>query len=157
METTVTDLRKEYDEKGYVIARNAIDPNLAKETAQHVQWLIEKHPGVRPERLHLGVGIRPDQIDDTNAVDIELDAGDVSIHNPNIIHGSNANTSDQWRVGLTLRYIPTTTYVKKENHENILLRGKESPEVNNVYATRPEYISGEHMVFRGCEAWNQRF
>ena len=29
MEATATDLKKEYDEKGYVIARKAIDPDLA--------------------------------------------------------------------------------------------------------------------------------
>lgn len=105
----------------------------------------------------VAVGIHPDQIDDSNAVDIELNAGDIFIHNPNIIHGSNANTSGQWRVGLTLRYISTTTWVKNkyENHENILLRGKSSPNVKNVYAQRPRYISGKHMPFRGYEEWNE--
>jgi len=257
-----TDLRKEYDEKGYVIARNAIDAGLAQEMVDHVHWLMERNPGVRPERLHhslmahdpfmhrlvgderllditeqflgpnialfaahyiakkpetgqavqwhqdgsywplepmevttlwvagtdstvengcmrvlpgtqnnhllkrrelmeldtekyvLGVGIRPDQIDESNAVDIELKAGDVSIHNPNIIHGSNANTSDKWRVGLTLRYIPTTTWVKNEDHENILLRGEKAESVQNTYTERPQFVAGEHMPFKGCEDWN---
>ena len=106
-----------------------------------------------PEKYVLGVGIHPDQIDDSDAVDLELDAGDVSIHNPNIIHGSNANTSDQWRVGLTLRYIPTTTWVNREDHENILVRGKVDPDVANVYAARPQYAPGETMPFGGCEVW----
>lgn len=255
-------LRSTYDQNGYVIAREAIDAVLAEETAQHVHWLIERNPGVRPERLHhhllardpfmhrlvgderlvdiaeqflgpdvamfaahyiakppgdgqavqwhqdgsywplepmevttlwvagtpstvengcmrvlpgthnkhllkrrdlidldqekyvLGVGIHPDQIDDSDAVDLELNAGDVSIHNPNIIHGSNANTSDEWRVGLTLRYIPTSTWVNREDHENILVRGKASPDVANVYAARPRYVPGETMPFSGCEVWN---
>lgn len=264
MDTLVkTDLRKEYDEKGYVIARNAIDAGLAQEMVNHVHWLMERNPGVRPERLHhslmahdpfmhrlvgderllditeqflgpnialfaahyiakkpetgqavqwhqdgsywplepmevttlwvagtdstvengcmrvlpgtqnnhllkrrelmeldtekyvLGVGIRPDQIDESNAVDIELKAGDVSIHNPNIIHGSNANTSDKWRVGLTLRYIPTTTWVKNEDHENILLRGEKADGVQNTYTERPQFVVGEHMPFKGCEDWNE--
>lgn len=46
------DLRQTYDEQGYVIVRNAIDPDLAAETAAHVQWLIKKHPDTRPEQLH---------------------------------------------------------------------------------------------------------
>lgn len=33
---TTTPLRKEYDENGYVIVRNAIDPDLAAETVDHV-------------------------------------------------------------------------------------------------------------------------
>jgi len=106
------------------------------------------------EKFVLGVGIRPDQIDDSHAVDLELNAGDISIHNPNIIHGSNANTSDEWRVGLTLRYIPTTTWVKNEGHENILLRGEKVDGVQNVYADRPQFVAGEHMPFKGCEHWN---
>ena len=102
----------------------------------------------------LGVGIRPEQIDDSQAVNIELNAGDISIHNPSIIHGSNANTSEKWRVGLTLRYIPTSTWVNKEGHENILLRGEKTDGVANLYADRPRYAASEHMAFRGCEHWN---
>lgn len=256
-----TDLRKSYDEQGYVIVRNAIDADLAAETAEHVHWLGRKYPDVRPEQLHhhllvndpfmhrlvgdvrlldileqfigpnialfaahyiakrpydgqavlwhqdgtywplepmevttiwlagtdstvengcmrvlpgthnnkllprsayeevddgknvLASGIHPSQIDDSDVIDIELKAGDVSIHNPRIIHGSNANTSDKWRIGLTLRYIPTSTWIKREEHQAILLRGQADPNVQNHYAERPRYIPGEHMPFRGCEAW----
>jgi phytanoyl-CoA hydroxylase len=103
----------------------------------------------------LDLAIHPDQIDESRAVDIELQAGDVSIHNPQIIHGSNANRSDRWRVGLTLRYIPTTTRVKSEGHECILLRGSPAPEVGNVYAERPVFVDGEHMPFRGDGKWRK--
>lgn len=104
----------------------------------------------------LGSAIHPDQIDDSQAVDIELNAGDVSMHNPHIIHGSNVNTSDEWRVGLTLRYVPPTTWVKKEKHENILCRGPVEPTVANVYAPRPQFDPEEHMAFQGCEEWNHQ-
>lgn len=257
----MTTLRQEYDENGYCIARNAIDAQLASEMVEHVHWLCDRHPDVRPERLGhglmvndpfmhrlvrddrlvdiaaqflgpnvamfaahyiakkpttgqavqwhqdgsywplepmdvatlwvagtestigtgcmrvlpgsqnrrllkrsemvaldpdkyvLGVGMRSDDIDDGDAVNIELRAGDVSIHNPTIIHGSNANTSDRWRVGLTLRYIPTTTKVTTEGHANIMCRGAIVPEIGNSYAERPAYVEGEHMPFSGCEAW----
>ena len=42
-------------------------------------------------------------------VDVVLQPGDISIHHPNIVHGSNANLSQRRRCGLTIRYIPTTT------------------------------------------------
>ena len=258
-----TDLRKTYDEQGFVIVRNAVDADLAAETAEHVHWLGRKYPDVRPEQLHhnmlvddpfmhrlvgddrlldllepfigsnialfaahyiakrpldgqevlwhqdgtywplepmevatiwlaatdstvengcmrvlpgtqnnkllprsayqdvddgknvLASGIHPSQIDDSDVVEIELKAGDVSIHNPRIIHGSNANTSDKWRIGLTLRYIPTSTWVKREEHASILLRGQADPGVNNTYTQRPRYVEGDHMPFRGCETWNE--
>ena len=108
---------------------------------------------VDTDKYVLDVGIRPDDIDDSVAVDIELRAGDISIHNPKIIHGSNANTSDRWRVGLTLRYIPTTTKVTSKDHQSIMCRGSIVPEVGNLYAERPVYDEGEHMRFSGCEAW----
>lgn len=256
-----TALQQEYDENGYVVVRNAIDANLARETAEHVHWLAKKFPDLRPEKfghdmlvsdpfmhrlvgddrlldiveqfigsdialfaahyiakppLHgqevlwhqdgtywplepmevttiwlaatesnrengclrvlpgthnnrllsraelqdvddgsnvLGSGIHPSQIDDSHVVDLELDAGDVSIHNPKIIHGSKPNTSDKWRIGLTLRYIPTTTWVKRDTHASILLRGSKADGVKNLYAVRPVFDSGEHMPFKGSQAF----
>lgn len=259
-----TSLRREYDEKGYVIAKGAIDAGLAAEMVDHVHWLAKKHPDVRPERFNhrllvhdpfmwrltgddrlldiaeqfigpnialfaahyiakppadgkavqwhqdgsywplepmevttlwvagtpstvengcmrvlpgtqneklltrkamidldtekfvLGAGLRPEDIDDSDAVDLELDAGDISIHNPQIIHGSNANTSNSWRVGLTLRYIPTTTCDTDPERENMLLRGDPVSGVDNTYADHPKFVPGEHMPFVGCDRWNEK-
>jgi len=95
----------------------------------------------------LASGIYPSQIDDTKAVDLELNAGDVSLHNPSIVHGSNANSSDKWRIGLTLRYIPTSTFVKIEGHRIILLRGDSDPNIANKYADRPIFDPDNHMKF----------
>lgn len=256
----LTHIREQYERDGYVVIRNAIDPDLAEETSRHVDWLLEKNPGIRPEQLHhhllakdpfmhrltgddrlldivapfigqnialfaahyiakaphkgqpvlwhqdgsywplepmevitiwlaatdssvdngcmriipgtqnqklltlremqktdgqsdvLGYGIDPRTLDESKAVDIELQPGDVSIHHPNVIHGSNANNSPRWRKGLTLRYIPTTTKILRE-HNPFLLRGEAVPEVN-TYEPKPRYIEGEHMPFKGCETWN---
>lgn len=41
----------------------------------------------------LGSGMDDDQIDQSRAVDCILTAGGVSVHHPNIVHGSNANRS----------------------------------------------------------------
>ena len=53
----------------------------------------------------LGSQIPPELIEDFEAVDLVLKAGDVSVHNPRIVHGSNANHSDRRRGGLTIRYM----------------------------------------------------
>ena len=39
------------------------------------------------------------------AVDIELQAGQFSMHDVNLIHGSNANTSPRRRAGVAFRYV----------------------------------------------------
>jgi ectoine hydroxylase-related dioxygenase (phytanoyl-CoA dioxygenase family) len=255
---TYTPAREHYEREGYVILRDVLDAELIAEASDHVTWLKEKHPDLRPEGLghtlvredpfwvrlvsderlldrveeFLGPNIAlfashyiakpPDDgmpvlwhqdgsywplepmevitfwlavddstpengcmrviprtqhmelqelrerkdvpnvlnsgmdeglVDEAQAVDIILKAGDVSVHHPNVIHGSNGNTSDRWRKGLTIRYIPTTTRIKTPNHpSSFLLRG-EAVEGINEYHPQPNYVEGECMPFRGCEDW----
>jgi ectoine hydroxylase-related dioxygenase (phytanoyl-CoA dioxygenase family) len=98
--------------------------------------------------------IDPALVDESKAVDVILKAGDVSLHHPNIIHGSNANTSDKWRRGLTIRYIPTTTKIISEKQwpSAFLLRGKAVAGIND-YLPRPKYVEGKCMPFAGCDDW----
>ena len=97
--------------------------------------------------------IDPALVDESKAVDVILKAGDVSVHHPNIIHGSKANTSTKRRCGLTIRYIPTSTRITKTPWPcDFLLRGQPVPGIND-YKPRPKYIPGKHIVFRGCEQW----
>ena len=251
--------RQQYERDGYAIFRNVLDPDLIQETSHHVDWLLEKNPGLRPEHLHhhlmrndpfwvrlisddrlldvaelfvgtnialfashyickppsdgqavlwhqdgsywplepmevvtlwlavddslpengcmrvipgthtmnlhqmkrrtdipnvLSSGIDPELVHESEAVDLILKAGDVSVHHPNIIHGSNANTSTRRRCGLTIRYIPTRTRIISEKQwpSAFLLRGEAVPGVND-YLPRPKYIEGVHLPFRGCEKW----
>lgn len=45
-------------------------------------------------------------IPEEDAVDLELRAGQISIHHGHLIHGSNPNGSQRRRCGLTVRYCP---------------------------------------------------
>src|SRR6478672_4997104 len=78
--------------------------------------------------------IDPAWVDESKAVDLVLKAGDVSVHHPNVIHGSNANTSTKRRCCLTIRYIPTSTRIRTKENERwasaFLLRGQAAPGVN---------------------------
>ncbi|MQA97534.1 MAG: phytanoyl-CoA dioxygenase family protein [Streptosporangiales bacterium] len=92
-------------------------------------------------------------LDVSAAVDLELSPGDVEIHHPSIVHGSEANASPHRRCGLTLRYIPTTTRITDPESpypSAFHLRG--APGVNPCQP-RPHYVPGEHHPFAGCEAW----
>jgi phytanoyl-CoA hydroxylase len=252
-------IRRQFDEEGYVVVRNVIDLGLVEEVRRHIDWLREKNPGLRPEqlghllmqhdpfwvrlvgderlldvaeqflgenialfashyiakpprdgqpvlwhqdgsywplepmavisfwlaaddttpengcmrviprthtmdlqKLHkrtdvanvLNSEIDPALVDESQAVDVILKAGDISIHHPNIIHGSNANASDKWRRGLTIRYIPTSTRIISEKPwpSAFLLRGKAVAGIND-YLPMPKYVEGECMKFAGCETW----
>lgn len=92
-------------------------------------------------------------VDESQAVDMVLKPGDVEVHHPNIVHGSNANTSPNRRCGLTIRYIPTSTEIVSDDlpwPSAFLLRGSAGV---NAYQRRPHWVEGEHMPFRGHEAW----
>ncbi len=104
----------------------------------------------------LSSGMDDSYVDESKAVDIILQAGGVSMHHPNIIHGSNANTSPKWRRGLTIRYIPASTRIvtQKQWPSAFLLRGK-AVEGINAYLPWPKYVAGRHMPFRGCEVFGR--
>lgn len=97
--------------------------------------------------------VDPSFVDESKAVDLILRSGDVSVHHPNIIHGSEANHSPMRRCGLTIRYIPASTRIKKQPWPSaFLLRGNAVPEINQ-YLTLPKFDEERHMKFRGWEAW----
>jgi phytanoyl-CoA hydroxylase len=74
----------------------------------------------------LGSSIDEALVDETKAVNLILRSGDVSVHHPNIIHGSKANLSDRRRCGLTIRYIPTSSKIvlKGNAFEPLTVDGK---------------------------------
>jgi phytanoyl-CoA hydroxylase len=93
-------------------------------------------------------------VDESRAVDIVLEPGDVEVHHPAIVHGSNANTSPRRRCGLTIRYIPTSTRITAAEQpypSAFHLRG--APGVNE-YQPRPVFQEGLHLPFRGSDDWS---
>ncbi len=253
--------KEQFDRDGFVIFRNVLDAGLIAEANAHVDWLMEKHPALRPEDLNhtlvqhdpfwvrlvsddrlldiveqfigphialfashyickpphdgqavlwhqdgsywpldpmevvtlwlavsdaapdngcmrvipgtqemdlqalqqrrdipnvLNSGMDDSLVNDQRAVDCVMAPGDVSVHHPNVIHGSNANTSTRWRRGLTIRYIPTTTRIGVDHpgpHPSAFhLRGEAPPGINE-YNPRPVYTERDWMAFAGCDAW----
>lgn len=98
-----------------------------------------------------------DWTEKAGVVEIELQPGDVSIHHPNILHCSEANTSEKRRCGLDIGYIATSTRVANEGLylDPILVRGKARAAANH-YRKYPAYSPLESIAFHGREAWNAR-
>ena len=66
------------------------------------------------------------EVDESQAVDIELQPGEMSLHHVRLIHGSEPNPSDMRRIGFAVRYIPP--YVRQTNgpHDTAaLVRGED--------------------------------
>ena len=66
-----------------------------------------------------------DTLDVKKAVDIVLQAGQMSFHHANLIHGSNPNTTRGPRIGVAVRYVSTAVKQKKLHIPVILARGSD--------------------------------
>jgi phytanoyl-CoA hydroxylase len=257
--TALASIQHNYEKEGYVLFPKVLDDDLINEAKEHIEWLMRKHPGLRPEQFHtdlvkedpfwlrlvsdnrlldiaeqfigpnialfashyickppydgkavlwhqdgtfwplkpmnvvslwlavddsvpengclrvipgthtldlknmnkrddvenvLEYEVDPVYVDESKAVDIVLRSGGLSIHHPNIIHGSNANHSPLRRCGLTIRYIPTSTQIITEKpwQSAFLLKGRSEPGINE-YIPFPKYSSDRHMPFCGYESW----
>jgi non-haem Fe2+, alpha-ketoglutarate-dependent halogenase len=75
----------------------------------HDKGLI-KHRKADTSGSYLSLELEEGTFTDANAKSLVLKPGEMSIHHDNIVHGSPANVSDRWRIGLTLHY--STTDVK---------------------------------------------
>jgi phytanoyl-CoA hydroxylase len=117
----------------------------------HRQQLHDLRPNTDVENV-LGSESAVD-VDESEAVNLVLEPGDVEVHHPNILHASEANTSSSRRCGLTIRYIPTSTRITTDEQpfaSAFLFRGQ--PGVN-TYQPRPRYLPDRHYSFRGSEEW----
>ena len=73
--------------------------------------------------------IRPDQLDESKAVDLAIRAGECHVHHAKLMHSSSPNTSGHRRCGYTMRYMPTDVKFnptrQRGRHTVYLLRGKD--------------------------------
>ncbi|SCG74986.1 phytanoyl-CoA dioxygenase family protein [Micromonospora inositola] len=118
----------------------------------HTREIAAMRPNTEVDNV-LGHEIACD-VDEADAVDIVLRPGDVEVHHPNIIHGSNANVSPHRRCGLTLRYIPTSTRILGEEQpypSALWLRGDLGV---NSYQPVPVFDPARHFPFRDSAAWS---
>lgn len=97
-----------------------------------------KHYVSQREDLVLNQVLEEGVFDESNAVDIALRAGQLSIHDAYTVHGSNANRSDKRRAGYVLRYMPSTSHFDRGMQKRNLV-GKDTRSATN-FATRPIWL-----------------
>lgn len=66
------------------------------------------------------------QVKESEATDIILAPGEMSLHHVAIVHGSNPNTSNRPRIGYAVRYVSPVTRQKLDHPPVILARGRDS-------------------------------
>ena len=63
-----------------------------------------------------------DDVDEAQAIDLTLAPGEMSLHHTNIVHGSNANGSDEPRIGFIVRFV--TSQTKNRDRAVMRVRGR---------------------------------
>lgn len=87
----------------------------------HKQGVLEHDNVLDPNLLNRrGERLRMD-VDESQAVDVVLKPGEMSLHHTNIVHGSNPNTSDGPRIGFIVRFV--TNLSTNRDREVMRVRG----------------------------------
>jgi len=106
---------------------------------REVAAAMDRYEEVDRDRHVFGFRLAPELIDESRAVDLELEPGDSHVHDAWTIHGSNANQSGARRCGYTMRYMPASVvHYPKGNHRIYLLRGEDRTGGQNVYSPIPD-------------------
>jgi len=93
------------------------------------------HDHLHEDRTDLTLNQRLAHVDEAAAVDIELQPGEMSLHDVYMIHGARANTSGKRRTGAALRYMPSTSVFERDLRP---VDGKSGVPVN--FARRPLWL-----------------
>lgn len=90
--------------------------------ASHGEQVEHRETYHRDNLLSRGQEIEVD-VDGANAVDLVLRPGEMSLHHVRLVHGSEPNRSDDRRIGLAIRYIPTHVRQTIGRDGAVLVRG----------------------------------
>ncbi len=95
------------------------------------------HPHLHEDRSDLTLNQRMADgvFDESDAVDLELQPGQMSLHDVFMIHGAKANLSGQRRTGVALRYMPASSLFDRSLNPADGQSG-----LNISFATRPLWL-----------------
>jgi ectoine hydroxylase-related dioxygenase (phytanoyl-CoA dioxygenase family) len=80
----------------------------------HKSRRLLQHHTNNSDNVTLNQELDSNSFDNTEAHDITLEPGQVSLHDVYLVHGSGANQSPNSRRGMTLRFMPTTSVYNRE-------------------------------------------
>ena len=99
----------------------------------HAEKRLHEH--LHEDRTDLTLNQRMAHVDEATALDIELEPGEMSLHDVYMIHGARANTSGRRRTGAALRYMPASSVFERDLRP---VDGKSGVPVN--FARRPLWL-----------------
>jgi chlorinating enzyme len=130
----------------------AVDPSLVENGcmrvipgSQHQGATLDSYEPVEDKSQNVfSVRLRQDLVDESRAVNLDLQMGECHFHDAWTIHGSNPNRSTLRRCGYTMRYMPANVVYREEgwslhDHKIYLMRGQDRTGGRNNYSPIPEF------------------
>ena len=114
----------------------------------HKQGLLN-HVNVRDDSNLVRRGERVEMVDESQAVDVVLQPGDISMHHSTIVHGSNPNASDEPRIGFIVRFVTN----KIANRERPLLRVRGEADCSHLSLAEPPIATDRLKAFSAWRAF----
>ena len=112
----------------------------------HKQGLVS-HVNIRDDSNLVARGERVETgVDESQALDVVLQPGEMSLHHSTIIHGSNANTSDEPRIGFIVRFVTN----RITNRDRPLLRVRGEADCSHLSLAEPPAEIDQQTAF---SAW----
>lgn len=105
----------------------------------HANRTLAPHHFNQASDISLPLELDATSYNEDDAVYIELKAGQISLHDVYLMHGSEANRTDRPRRGMTLRYMPTTSRYRRDRNKSpvddqrpvFLMRGEDKSRAND--------------------------
>ena len=115
----------------------------------HIDQKLKSHNENNSKNLTLNQELANEEFDETEAVNLVLDRGQISLHDVYLVHGSEANNSPKARRAITMRFMPTTSIfdhqlVKDKQMFSKLNANKYSD--RKIYHMRGNDISGKNNL-----------
>jgi chlorinating enzyme len=110
----------------------------------HKSKRLARHNRSDADNIALNLELDETEFDESKAVDIVLQPGEVSLHDVYLYHGSEPNFSDHPRRGMTLRYMPTSSVYHHDDETRFEREGRLDMSNRTIYLMRGADQSGQN-------------
>ena len=108
----------------------------------HQRRELKSHHVNNAKGLALPLELDEDAFNQDKAVNIELEKGQISLHDVYLMHASEPNQSDKPRRGMTLRFMPTTSIYRRDIE--MKMGGSALTQQRSLFLMRGRDVTGEN-------------
>ena len=117
---------------------------------------VRQHQTNNAPGLSLNQELAQNEFEESDAVDMVMQAGQISLHDVYLVHGSGPNLSDHPRRGMTLRFMPTSSYydreIEQEQNASSLYPSLDAQELRNFQRVPLYLMRGADLCGRNSYA-----